>query len=53
MAIWGSREPRDPVPEGWFYINPSRRGPVASPGGPWRPGAGGNPRRGWRGSPLP
>jgi len=39
---------------GCFYINPSRRGPVAPPEAPGSPGAPkgrGNPRRGCRGSP--
>jgi len=42
-----------PRPEGWFYINPSRRGPVPGRGGvpePLRLGAG-VPLKGGRGSP--
>jgi len=42
MAIWGSGEPRDPPPGGCFYINPSRRGPVAPPEAP--PGSGSQTR---------
>jgi len=35
----GLPRPRGRAPEGLFYINPSRRGPVPGPGPPSRPGS--------------
>jgi len=44
----GTRRGLRTPPRGWFYINPSRRGPAVPAGGPRDQGSPGGPRRGPR-----